>query len=199
MVSITPRPRFTPGKRAPGTHCIGAGWAPELVWTQRLEEKSSASVGDPTPTVQAVVRHYTDWATRLLLSARTADFLDRGSNTGFPTNQRLLTWCSLRKILRSYVKRWVQKVTMQWWPNGTKEPNQENKGEKIIDWLARTLRAPCSDCITPPCFGWHLTGRWTWNWTRATQIRSILLNEWGLSLGSNPQVTEEIRRSKLQA
>jgi hypothetical protein len=25
VVSITPRPRFTPGQRAPGTHCIG-GW-----------------------------------------------------------------------------------------------------------------------------------------------------------------------------
>jgi hypothetical protein len=26
-----------------------AGWAPEPVWTQELEEKSSASVGDRTP------------------------------------------------------------------------------------------------------------------------------------------------------
>jgi hypothetical protein len=32
----------------------------EPVWTQRLEEKSSASVGDRTPVVQSVVRHYTD-------------------------------------------------------------------------------------------------------------------------------------------
>jgi hypothetical protein len=37
-----------------------AGWAPEPVWTQRLEEKSSASVGDRTSVVQSVVRHYTD-------------------------------------------------------------------------------------------------------------------------------------------
>jgi hypothetical protein len=36
------------------------GWAPEPVWTQRLEEQSSASVGDRTPVVQPVVRHYTD-------------------------------------------------------------------------------------------------------------------------------------------
>jgi hypothetical protein len=40
-----------------------AGWAPEPVWTQGLEEKSSAPVGDRTPFVQSVVRHYTDWAT----------------------------------------------------------------------------------------------------------------------------------------
>jgi hypothetical protein len=33
-----------------------ARWAPEPVWTQRLEEKSSASVGDRTP----VVSHYTE-------------------------------------------------------------------------------------------------------------------------------------------
>jgi hypothetical protein len=37
-----------------------AGWAPEPVWTQRLEEISSAFVGDRTPLVQSVVRHYTD-------------------------------------------------------------------------------------------------------------------------------------------
>jgi hypothetical protein len=36
-----------------------AEWAPEPVWTQRLEEKSSVSVGDRTPVVQAVVRHCT--------------------------------------------------------------------------------------------------------------------------------------------
>jgi hypothetical protein len=52
-----------PGERTPGTHYTGAGWAPEPVWTQRLEEKSSASVGDRTPVVHSVVRHETDWAT----------------------------------------------------------------------------------------------------------------------------------------
>jgi hypothetical protein len=39
-----------------------AGWAPEPVWTQRLEEKSLAPSGDRTPdrpVVQPVVRHYT--------------------------------------------------------------------------------------------------------------------------------------------
>jgi hypothetical protein len=36
---------------------------PEPVWTQGLEEKSYASVGDRTPIVQPVVRHYTAWAT----------------------------------------------------------------------------------------------------------------------------------------
>jgi hypothetical protein len=38
-------------------------WAPEPVWTQGLEEKSSASVGDWNPVVQSVVRHYSDWVT----------------------------------------------------------------------------------------------------------------------------------------
>jgi hypothetical protein len=37
-----------------------AGWAAEPVWTQKLEEKSSAPVGDRTPVVQFIVRHYTD-------------------------------------------------------------------------------------------------------------------------------------------
>jgi hypothetical protein len=41
-----------------------AGWQPEPVWKDRLEEKSSlASAGDRTSivrVVQSVVRHYTD-------------------------------------------------------------------------------------------------------------------------------------------
>jgi hypothetical protein len=49
-----------PGKEPPVPIGQEAGWVPEPVWTQRLEEKSSASVGDRTPVVQSVVRHYTD-------------------------------------------------------------------------------------------------------------------------------------------
>jgi hypothetical protein len=37
-----------------------SGWDSEPVWMQRLEEKSSASVGDRTPVIQSVVSHYTD-------------------------------------------------------------------------------------------------------------------------------------------
>jgi hypothetical protein len=40
-----------------------AGWASEPVWTQGLEEKSSAPVEDRTSIVQPVVRHCTAWAT----------------------------------------------------------------------------------------------------------------------------------------
>jgi hypothetical protein len=61
VVSITPRPRFTPVKGTPVPIVQEAGWAP--VWTQGLEEKSSASVGDRTPVVQSVVRNYTAWTT----------------------------------------------------------------------------------------------------------------------------------------
>jgi hypothetical protein len=39
MVSVTPLPRFTPGESILGTIVQEAGWAPEPVWTQRLEEK----------------------------------------------------------------------------------------------------------------------------------------------------------------
>jgi hypothetical protein len=37
-----------PGKRPPVHIVQGAGWAPEPVWKQTLEEKSLASAGDRT-------------------------------------------------------------------------------------------------------------------------------------------------------
>jgi hypothetical protein len=44
-----PWPHFGPGERTAGTIGQEAGWAPEPVWTQRLDEKSFASAGDRTP------------------------------------------------------------------------------------------------------------------------------------------------------
>jgi hypothetical protein len=38
-----------PGKGPPVPIVQEAGWAPEPVWTQRLEEKSFVSTGDRTP------------------------------------------------------------------------------------------------------------------------------------------------------
>jgi hypothetical protein len=38
-----------PGKGPPVPFVQEAGWTPEPVWTQRLEEKSFASAGDRTP------------------------------------------------------------------------------------------------------------------------------------------------------
>jgi hypothetical protein len=44
-----------------------AGWTPEPVWTQRLEEKSFRLCRGSNldrPVVQPIARRYTDWATR---------------------------------------------------------------------------------------------------------------------------------------
>jgi hypothetical protein len=56
---------LTPVKRHPVPIVQEAGWAPELVWTQRLEKESSRLCRGSNldrPVVQSVVRHYTDWA-----------------------------------------------------------------------------------------------------------------------------------------
>jgi hypothetical protein len=60
VVSITPRPRFTPGERTPGTHCTGGWVGPRAGLDAEARGKLSASVGDRTPVVQSVVRQYTD-------------------------------------------------------------------------------------------------------------------------------------------
>jgi hypothetical protein len=57
-----PAALLPPGKGPPVPIVQEAGWAPEPVWTQRIQEKSYAPAGDRTPIVQPVVRHYTAWA-----------------------------------------------------------------------------------------------------------------------------------------
>jgi hypothetical protein len=52
-----PAAHLPPGKGPPVPIVQEAGWAPEPVWTQRLEEKSFAPAGDRTS-----IRHYTAWA-----------------------------------------------------------------------------------------------------------------------------------------
>jgi hypothetical protein len=42
-----------PGKGPPVPIVQEAGWAPEPVWTQRLQEKSSAPAGDRTPIARS--------------------------------------------------------------------------------------------------------------------------------------------------
>jgi hypothetical protein len=74
-----------PGKVPPVPIVQEAGWAPEPVWTQRLEGKSSASVGVRTPVVQSVVRHYTDWAT-----PRTSKHTTTTSSCLFSSQSRLM-------------------------------------------------------------------------------------------------------------
>jgi hypothetical protein len=69
VVSVTPRPRFTPGERTTGTHCTG-GWVGPRAG---LDTEAAGKILCPRrgsnpdrPVVQPVVRHYTAWATRLL-------------------------------------------------------------------------------------------------------------------------------------
>jgi hypothetical protein len=54
VASITPRPHFTPGERNTGTYCTGDWVGPRAGWAQRIDEKSTASVGDRTPVAQSV-------------------------------------------------------------------------------------------------------------------------------------------------
>jgi hypothetical protein len=58
--ALRPGRSLPPGKGPPVPIGQEAGWAPEPVWKQRLEEKSSASVGDRTPVIQPIASHYTD-------------------------------------------------------------------------------------------------------------------------------------------
>jgi hypothetical protein len=65
-----------PGKGPPVPIVQGAGWAPEPVWTQRIEDKSLRLCRGSNLdylVVQPVARHYTDWATRLTVNIMADD------------------------------------------------------------------------------------------------------------------------------
>jgi hypothetical protein len=51
VVSVTPGRALPPRKGTSVPIVQEAGWAPEPVWTQRLEEISFAFAGDVTPVV----------------------------------------------------------------------------------------------------------------------------------------------------
>jgi hypothetical protein len=82
-----------------------AWWAPEPVWTQRLDEKSSASVGDRNPGVQSIVRHYTDWATRLFYWHRPTHIFCIGEDNKFLWFQPSTEACRKKTVF------WIVKPT----------------------------------------------------------------------------------------
>jgi hypothetical protein len=73
-----------PKGRTSGTHWTGGWMCPEPVWTQRLQENLLLFRGSNVdrPVVESVVRHYTAWATRLLLRGRVVN--TRASYSGGP-------------------------------------------------------------------------------------------------------------------
>jgi hypothetical protein len=80
VIIVTPWRLFSPGVR---THPVPivqeARWAPEPIWTQRLEEKSLRLCWGSNidrPVVQPVARHYTDWAARLIVSLKQTNILE---------------------------------------------------------------------------------------------------------------------------
>jgi hypothetical protein len=54
-----PAALLPPGKGPPAPIVQEAGWAPEPVWTQRIEEKSFAPAGDRTPIARTPARSQT--------------------------------------------------------------------------------------------------------------------------------------------
>jgi hypothetical protein len=68
VVSVTPRPRFSPGKKTPVTHYTGGWVGPTASPDTKAREKSFCLCQGSNldrQVVQPVARHYTGWATRL--------------------------------------------------------------------------------------------------------------------------------------
>jgi hypothetical protein len=66
VVSVTPRPRFTPGEKTPGTHCIGVWEGPRAGLDTEARGKFLCPCRGSNlnhPVIQSVNRQYTGWAT----------------------------------------------------------------------------------------------------------------------------------------
>jgi hypothetical protein len=77
VVTVMPQLHFSLGEEAPLPIVQEAGWAPEPVWTQRLEEKSFRLCQGSNlnrPVIQPVAKHYTDWDTWLTHRINTHNY-----------------------------------------------------------------------------------------------------------------------------
>ena len=74
VFSSTPRPHFTPRER-PGTHWTG-GWVGPIAGLDGW--KISSPTGIRSQTIQPVVSHYTDWATRPIQRVTTENSVKDG-------------------------------------------------------------------------------------------------------------------------
>jgi hypothetical protein len=72
VVSVTSQPCLSPWERNPGTQCTGGWVSPRAVLDKKATGKKSfrlcRGLNLDRPVLQAVARHYTDWATRLTSS-----------------------------------------------------------------------------------------------------------------------------------
>jgi hypothetical protein len=81
-----PQLHFSPGERTPVPIVQEVGWAPELVWTQRLQEKSfrpCQGLNLNPRVIQPETRHYTDWATQLTEEFVLVAITDRNGSPNF--------------------------------------------------------------------------------------------------------------------
>jgi len=112
VVSVTPRPLFTPGERIPGTHCTGGWVGPRAGLDTEVRGKILCLCrgSNPNrPVVQPVVRHYTAELPRLLLLLLAHLFFT-------PKDLKQKTWFETRLLLYaqvSYTCYRVQNATVK--------------------------------------------------------------------------------------
>jgi hypothetical protein len=90
---------LAPGKGPSVSIVQGDGWAPEPVWTQSIEEtffRLCRGSNLDRSVVQSVARHYTDWATIIIVTTVTY--------SGLTINVAQNRWESISKVLRSNVQ-----------------------------------------------------------------------------------------------
>jgi hypothetical protein len=121
VVSVTPRPRFTPGERTPGTHCTGDWVGPRAgLDTEATGKMLCLCRGSNLnrPVVQSVARHYTHWVTRLPETVihynKIPDLISRSAKTSLYCLQPFYCWYFIQRL---FIKRtgYVTSVLTLFW------------------------------------------------------------------------------------
>jgi hypothetical protein len=84
VISVTPRPHFTPGERTPGTHWTGGWVGPRAGLDTEARGKIFClcqGSNPDRPVAQSVVRHYTDFATSAPPYEVSISYVERFVNT----------------------------------------------------------------------------------------------------------------------
>jgi hypothetical protein len=164
VVSVTPRPRFTPGEKTPGTHCTG-GWVGPRAGLDTEDRRKilcpRRGSNPDRPVVQPVVRHYTAWATPAPIEKLRAEWIRQKCVT-MQLPFRLLCTHGILKINTTVILR-VVLYGCETWSLALSEEHDWGCliGLEGMEWRVVTVNCSTVSALYQILLRWSIKGGWT--------------------------------------